>query len=364
MTEAGEGKYNEFDGVIVGSGPSAMAAALVLLRQQLSVVVIETRTFPRHRPGESLHPGIEPLLAHLDATGVLSEANFERFDGIYSGANEPLEFTPFGQDESGVWQGYQAIGSEFDSALQRRVLALGGQLVNSKALEVLQTDGRVVGVKTLDGAKWYGRFVFDGSGGKHWLAKQLSLSINCYSPKLLVKYGYIDTSRIDDTQLNQPLLKTHDDGWYWLAKIRHHIYSWASLNWHDGQAKATSVESDLLKQLGDCPFCDGPRFADVTWRRVDQSAGQGYFLLGDAAMVLDPASSQGVMRAMLSGTMAAELALKIKSDPEQEALIIGNYQQGMALRFEQSRRALASIYRAMPQPPAWLALEHYGQYLI
>ncbi|MGI8741699.1 MAG: NAD(P)/FAD-dependent oxidoreductase [Bryobacteraceae bacterium] len=51
------------------------------------------------------------------------------------------------------------------------------------------------------------------------------------------------------------------------------------------------------------------RAADVTWRMAGQTAGDGWFRCGDAAAVLDPSSSQGVLRAIMTGIRAAHLAI-------------------------------------------------------
>ena len=44
--------------------------------------MLESRIFPRDRPGETLHPGIEPLLETLGVAQQIREANFIRHDGI------------------------------------------------------------------------------------------------------------------------------------------------------------------------------------------------------------------------------------------------------------------------------------------
>jgi len=55
----------------------------------------------------------------------------------------------------------------------------------------------------------------------------------------------------------------------------------------------------------------GSRGVDMTWRLHEPCAGPGYFLLGDAAALLDPASSNGVLRALMSGMLAADLAARM-----------------------------------------------------
>jgi flavin-dependent dehydrogenase len=47
--------------------------------------------------------------------------------------------------------------------------------------------------------------------------------------------------------------------------------------------------------------------ADATWQVADEPAGRGYYLVGDAAAVLDPASSHGVLKALMSGMYAGHL---------------------------------------------------------
>jgi flavin-dependent dehydrogenase len=48
------------------------------------------------------------------------------------------------------------------------------------------------------------------------------------------------------------------------------------------------------------------RKADMTWRVVTECSGSGYFIAGDAAAVMDPTSSHGVLRALMSGMYAAQ----------------------------------------------------------
>ena len=41
-----------------------------------------------------------------------------------------------------------------------------------------------------------------------------------------------------------------------------------------------------------------------TWRMAERMAGAGWFIVGDAAATLDPTSSHGVLKALLSGMTA------------------------------------------------------------
>jgi flavin-dependent dehydrogenase len=46
---------------------------------------------------------------------------------------------------------------------------------------------------------------------------------------------------------------------------------------------------------------------DYPWRIFRECAGQGYYLLGDAACLMDPSAANGVLRALMSGMQAVHL---------------------------------------------------------
>jgi flavin-dependent dehydrogenase len=49
----------------------------------------------------------------------------------------------------------------------------------------------------------------------------------------------------------------------------------------------------------------GSHGADVTWRALVRPSGIGYYVIGDAAAVLDPACSHGLLKALMSGMLTA-----------------------------------------------------------
>ena len=63
---------SEVDVVVVGGGPAGSAAALWCVRQGLRVVLLEREQFPRHRPGETLLPGVEPIFAQLGVAEAIA----------------------------------------------------------------------------------------------------------------------------------------------------------------------------------------------------------------------------------------------------------------------------------------------------
>jgi len=95
------------------------------------------------------------------------------------------------------------------------------------------------------------------------------------------------------------------------------------------------------------------RGADVTWRFVPASAGRGYFVAGDAAAVLDPAASHGVLRAMMSGVMAAHVISKVTSGVLTENDGVRHYRGWLKTWFDHDVQRLRELYRELDPTLSW-----------
>ena len=58
-------KAQDADVIIVGAGPGGTTAAGLLAQEGLDVLVLEKHEFPREKIGESLLPGLMPVLERL-----------------------------------------------------------------------------------------------------------------------------------------------------------------------------------------------------------------------------------------------------------------------------------------------------------
>ena len=91
------------------------------------------------------------------------------------------------------------------------------------------------------------RFVVDGTGGRHWLARRLSLPIHRLSPPLIAHYGYAHTD--DGTACPVPLFETDAGGWTWSAQVTDSLLHWTRLNLHEG-ATGAPVAATAMAALG------------------------------------------------------------------------------------------------------------------
>lgn len=341
------------DVVVVGTGPAGAAAAIACARVALRVVLLERSELPRERPGETLHPGVEAPLRELGVLEDLLATDLPRHPGVWVTWDGPPRLVAYGADEGGPWHGFQALRAPFDALLVARARQVGAVLhERCRAVAPIVRGGRVAGVETAHGAL-RARYVIDAAGAGHWLARRLDREPERRSPPLIARYGYVTGSC--PARDAAPAIVADADGWTWTARVGDGVYCWTRLALAEGSRgdDAAPAELDGLAARGRV------RSADVGWRALRQAAGPGWVAAGDAAVVLDPASSHGVLRGLLSGLHAARLARGVLAGGDERRLR-WSYSDFMSAWFERDVAALTDLYRRLPDPPAWLEAPPVG----
>jgi flavin-dependent dehydrogenase len=336
----------ETDLVIVGGGPAGAAAAIAARSYALRVVVLDRDVAPRIRPGEAAHPGIEPLLRRLGVMDAVQTADFLRYEGHWvAWGGEPLRFVPFGQDERGPWKGFQLWRPDFDAILLDGAGRAGALIVRPCGeLHPIVRGNRVAGVETKAGT-WHYAFVIDASGRQRWLVRAFNLQTERHGPPRVAWFGYAQGHRpaLDPN----PMIASDASGWTWMARIRPSLYQWVRLPLQGARPPNDwrPVEFSGLRPM------QQRRCIDVSWTIANPTAGPGYFLTGDAASVVDPLSSHGILKAVMSGMKAAHhsaAVLRCAVSPDAAA---NAYHPWLARWFFQDHSRLDEFYRAIGPLP-------------
>jgi flavin-dependent dehydrogenase len=301
------------DIVVLGAGPAGLATAICCAEAGFEVRILDRSTFPRPSIGEAVHPGAEALFERLGVTGRVRKAKFVRHTGIWIQRKDKRELVPFGETGGKAWRGYQLWRPTFDQILLDRAKELGSEFVAPAVPSEVVRNAR--GVKILTSAGTFGtKIIVDGTGRNRWLARHWGLTIQPFSPPLVARYEYAEGYRSDI--YDNPIFSASEDGWDWTARVHKNLYQWIGLHYTQRRQGflATPHPFETLKKVG--RSCG----ADVTWTLVQNSASSSHFLVGDAAAVLDPSSSHGILRALSSGILAANCIKKV----------FRNYQDGVA----------------------------------
>jgi 2-polyprenyl-6-methoxyphenol hydroxylase-like FAD-dependent oxidoreductase len=136
----------------VGGGGPAGAAAIARATRGLSAFICEREQAGRDRPGETVHPGIVPLLRQLGVGNRLEETIGARHAGIWIEWGGPRRFEAFGSDASGPWSGLQLWLADFDSLLLARARETGVEVRQGCAVTApLMRNGMLDGLETAAG---------------------------------------------------------------------------------------------------------------------------------------------------------------------------------------------------------------------
>ena len=285
-------KQTEFDMAVVGAGPVGTAAAIHAALQGLNVAVFESYSQAKERPGESLPPGVEVIFRQLGVWDTIEKKPCIRNTGHFTRykESEQTQFHPYGRDEKGEWQGIQLPRMMLDTILRERALELGVQLFAGCHIQTIQLKNESLQLVTQAKQPIAAKYYIDATGAGHLFARNLGIKMLRHSPTLMAQFGYLE-KHCPYHEL--PVFIQSQTGWSWYAEVEPQRYAWVSV---DKNAKQTSKPINLIKAGG----------ADVTWRIAQQLAAPNFFLAGDAACVLDPSAGHGVLRALMTGIMAAD----------------------------------------------------------
>lgn len=327
---------SEHDVVIVGGGPAGATAAASAARAGLHVLLLEAGAHPRPHVGESLLPGIIPILADIDALEAVEQAGFGRKTGstLWNWGVTPRWDLWFA-DSDAYDHAWLVERSRFDAILFDAARRAGAEVRERAAMrEVIRDGDRVVGVRWRDHDEHEtrARFVVDASGPSAALARRAAPRRPIAGLQHQAMWAHFEgVGRLPAPRSQQALFVARPSEWWWLFPISE-THTSIGVVQLDSDGARTAPRPDFDAGLAACSELaelvrDARRVTPIRherdWSyRMDEIAGPGWIAVGDAAGFIDPVLSTGVMLAMHSGWHAARTIADVvlRGRPEPEAL--------------------------------------------
>jgi flavin-dependent dehydrogenase len=344
---------------VVGAGPAGCAAALTLRRYvpDMSVVLISASGGAGPAAGETLSPGVLPLLGYLGVEAEFLSAGHLPAGGTASAWGSP-QVSARSYLFSGRGLGWHLDRARFDAWLRAQAQAAGAQIIDGRALvrSATRSQSRWL-LEVKGGGMVAARAVVDASGRSAQLARRQGSRPRRDDALVAEVRWYVVGDRCQRVA-EGALVESVPDGWWYSATLP------------GGRAVAMFMtDADLRKQsTWDERLAQAAATAGRVerWHATGETAvraansqispavtADGWVAAGDAAAAFDPISALGVGFSLRSGMEAARVAA---AAAEQDTRAAGAYAASVARIYADYRARFLGIYeqeRRWPQSPFW-----------
>jgi 2-polyprenyl-6-methoxyphenol hydroxylase-like FAD-dependent oxidoreductase len=316
---------NSYDVAVIGGGPCGLAAALSLIKNGLSVAIIEKGSYSQKRVGEHLPASALGVLQELDVPAALvDDREHLHCTGVVSwwgNDNSPhivnYFFHPFGH-------GVNLSRPKFDQAFADYIRHMGAVIFdNTKILRSSQIAGswHIDITDRKNNNHLQALFVLDASGKSASFSRTQGGRIVTFEAPLAVIRYYTACTLPPSNRENRVVIESCDIGWWYFAPLyggncvcmlvtdpdlidlRKHTID---MSWHYKLQKTRAIAQSIhpFTAMSDISVCS------ARTQRLDRFHGERWLAIGDAAMAFDPLSSQGITKGLRHGWMAGRAVSK------------------------------------------------------
>ena len=347
----------DFDLIVIGAGPAGSSAAGEAAQRGLRVCLLEKQKLPRHKTCGGGMPMVvgEELRDLAPAAFVESDVRFMRHTFAFREAAFGEVNPPGAQPQIALWMVQRAI---FDNELAQRASRLGADLRDDSAVRSISADSGWVRVHLAKADETLtARHVIGADGANGITARAAGLRSNRkIAVGMDIEFPHVWRNgpgelRPDTLHLDYGAVK---DGYAWIFPKANHLNIGAGLfrpRGSDGRGESGIREELKASILGYLDYFRLPynvndlRFHAhplPLWNgREPLNTPDGRMLIaGDAAGMINPLFGDGILHAVRSGIIAAEVIAE-----GRPAEYTARVHTEIAPNFEAARRLAGPFYQ-------------------
>jgi flavin-dependent dehydrogenase len=315
---------------VIGAGPAGSTFAARMAQMGHEVCIVEAARFPRAHLGESLTPGVLPL---LDATGVrrdVEAARFPRVRNVHVNWNGGPRVR-----EDPSEQGLLVDRGEFDRLLLQRARLLGVCVRQpARALSYRNVGERwEIDVEAGGAVETLRADFVAQAGGRSAAARPSRRRTGCRTVALYAYWRGAGPPR-------EPRIEAGENSWSWRVPLPDgscNTLVFVDVN-HFRGSRPASLQERFLQLLGNSGLIAGLRNAqldgavrvtDATSWLDDDCVTPWGIRIGDAALAIDPISSSGVQKAIQTALSGAIVANTLLRRPSSAGIAMAFYRSGL-----------------------------------
>jgi flavin-dependent dehydrogenase len=328
---------------VIGAGPAGCTLAARLAQLGHDVTLIERAAFPRPRLGESLSPGVLPLLAATGARAAIEVADLRPVSTVDVRWGRGAE-----QRHDALAAGRIVDRGQFDQRLLEHARSLGVRVLQPARLVVQHPDARGWQLDVEVGGRRIAlraRLVADATGR----ARNLAPDRRALACRTLAIYAYWRGRGLPA----RPCIEAGADVWYWGVPLPDGTCNTLAFVDLDRASHAGPVAAQLQAHLQRSELLAGCRGATLVGpvRAVEATpvlaaacVTATSIRVGDAALAIDPLSSTGVQKAIQTALAGAIVVNTLVRRPERHDAAVRFYQDMLGRAAAQHRSWAAWHY--------------------
>ncbi len=328
-----DSNVSEKDVTVIGGGLAGMAAAIQLAKAGLQVLCIDADPEGKVIVGESLDWSAPDLLnaLGLPLERLIAEdiATYKRHVVASSSCGGGREYVPSAWLGESPWnidlRTLHVDRIRLRAALREIVLRHGVEVMGDRVSEVERNSKRVIALKTQGGKRIGSRWFIDASGfAVSLLPRVFNLPVYSHGPSKVSMWSYFNVpDSIEGTTLYIDGGKPSYLEWVWEIPIHRNVISVGYVAPGDAikarRQQGKSVENIYREQLERIPRFEPllqsvaqslPSVTSFRCRGYRRIAGPNWLVVGEAAAMVDPMTSNGVTAALRHAAEASSLVVK------------------------------------------------------
>lgn len=338
-----------WDVVIIGAGPAGSATAITLAHLGQRVLLIDEQAAAKYKLGESLPPASVDIVRHF--LGDLEPASRQPV-GLYKTAGNVSTWSSEQSDHADFFFTATGFGLcidrlAFDETLRLRALELGASLQRGVCFEscIRSSDPSFNWDMTLSSSSktqhHRARYLVDCSGRRAVASKIFGIPIIENEDRLFAYAQWFSSDTEDDDCFTR--IEAVANGWWYTNRVPTHdskenkrlVVFYSDKDLPDGKRAGNlegfdellseTIQIAPLLKTGAYQASGVIRGAPANSQRLREFCGDAWMAVGDAAQAYDPLSSQGIDKALRTGSHAGHLIHYALMDEADHSLGIDNH---------------------------------------